>query len=310
MRKDVLALGAFGSRSRLRGRIEALLAHGRVFGSASPSRAAASAIVLLALAIAASFAPRWIAFAQQEPRLAFEVASIKPSDPNIRQHLLGTRSGSFVATDATLKQLVGMAYDLRDHQISGGPKWLDSDRYTIEGKPDSTTPIGPGPAGIATARAMLRSLLADRFKLAVHHETKEEQIYELVIAKGGPKFKEVEAPKGGPRGLGSTGPGKLRGMFCPIGILAQTLSGVLSRSVIDRTGLTGNYDFVLEYTPELGQLQPGQPGPPDEPGLPPPAPDGPSLFTALEEQLGLKLQSAKGPVDIIIIDHAERPDAN
>jgi uncharacterized protein (TIGR03435 family) len=265
------------------------------------------AAALIAFALASPLTPRWIAFAQQP---AFEVASIKPADPNLRSHFLGTQNGSFTATDATLKQLVGFAYDLRDHQIFGVPKWLDSDRYSIEGKPDNATRIPPGPAGPPLARAMLQQLLAERFKLAVHRETKQEQVYELVIAKGGPKLQDADTTRAGPKGIGSTGPGRLQGMAASMGVLAQVLAQVLSRSVIDKTGLTGRYDFMLEYTPELGQFQTGPPSLPDGPGPPPPDPNGPSLFTALQEQLGLRLESTKGPVEILVIDHAEKPDAN
>jgi uncharacterized protein (TIGR03435 family) len=99
-------------------------------------------------------------------------------------------------------------------------------------------------------------------------------------------------------------------MAASMGILTQVLAQVLSRSVIDKTGLTAKYDFMLEYTPELGQFQLGRPGTPEDPGPPPLDPNGPSLFTALQEQLGLRLESTKGPVEILVIDHAEKPDAN
>ena len=307
MRTDLLALGVFGARSRLGERIEMLLARGAAIPGCSRFLGGFLATALMAVAVAASSAPRWIAFAQQ---LTFEVASIKPADPDLRSHFSGARNGEFIATDATLKQLVGFAYDLREHQISGGPKWLDSDRYSVEGKPDSATPIPRGPAGIQVMRAMLQQLLAERFKLAVHRETKEEQVYELVVARGGSKLKEADTTRAGPKGIGSTGPGRLQGMAASMDILTQDLAQALSRSVIDKTGLTGRYDFTLQYTPELGQFQLRPPGPPDDPGPPPPDPNGPSLFTALQEQLGLRLESTRGPVGVLVIDHAEKPDAN
>jgi uncharacterized protein (TIGR03435 family) len=301
---EALAAGIFGGGSRLGERIELLLRR------KPPVRwAAGLAGCLLAVAtLAAVFTPRWIAFAQQ---LAFDVASVKPADPNLQSHLLGSRNGSsFTATDATLKQLVGFAYDVGGYHISGGPKWLDSDRYSVEGKPDSATPISRGPAGIPAMRAMLQQLLAERFKLAVHHETREEQVYELVVTRGGSKLKDADTTRAGPKGIGSTGPGRLQGMAASMDVLVQVLAPALSRSIIDKTGLTGKYDFTLEYTPELAQLQLSPPGPPDGQGPPPPDPNGPSLFTALQEQLGLRLESAKGPVEILVIDHAEKPDAN
>ena len=300
---EALAAGIFGGGSRLGERIELLLRR------KPPVRwAAGLAGCLLAVAtLAAVFTPRWIAFAQQ---LAFDVASIKRSDPNLRSHFSGTRNGSFIATDATLKQLVGLAYNLGDYHISGGPKWVDSDRYSVEGKPDSATPIPPGRAGWPQTMAMLQQLLAERFKLAVHCETKEEQVYELVIAKGGSKLKQADTTRAGPKGIGSTGPGRLQGIAASMDVLVQVLAPVLSRSIIDKTGLTGKYDFTLEYTPELGQFQPGPDGLADGPRPAPPDPNGPSLFTALQEQLGLRLESARGPVEVLIIDHAEKPDAN
>jgi uncharacterized protein (TIGR03435 family) len=306
--EELLAVGIFGT-ANLGDRIEMLLQRGRDFSPrASLGRVAACAIALLAITLAGSRAPRWIAFAQQAPRPSFEVASIKPGDPTSRQFGFGVRPGRFIVTNATLKMMVGFAYDVRDHQISGGPKWLDSDRFSIEAKPNSATPIPAGPEGMGQTRLLLQSLLADRFKLTLHRETKEEQVYELVVAKGGPKLKENALPDAtGRQGLFSTGRGQMTGTAVPISVLS-ILSGQLGRSVIDKTGLTGKYDFTLTYTPEQGQG--GAFGPPGPDAPPPPDPNGPSIFTALQEQLGLRLESAKGPVDILVVDHAEKPDAN
>lgn len=154
----------------------------------------------------------------------------------------------------------------------------------------------------------LQSLLADRFNLAIHRESKEMPIYELVVAKGGPKLAPAAADDGkGPRGMRMR-PGQFEGMGATLPMLAQTLSDATSHKVIDKTGITGSYDFKLDWTPEPGQMAP-PPGPENE-TLPPPDPSGPSIFTAIEEQLGLKLQATRGPVEVIVIDRVEKPSAN
>jgi uncharacterized protein (TIGR03435 family) len=306
--RELLAVGVFGRGSKVGDRIEMLLRRGREFSPhVSLKRVASSGLVLLGLLFAGALVPRWIAFAQQPDRPSFEVVSVKPGDPNDRRvSVFMQPGGRFTATNATLKMLIGFAYDLREHQMAGGPSWLGSERYNIEAKADSATPIPPASNNV-TMRLMAQSLLAARFKLAVHRETKEEQVYELVVAKGGPKLKEAtDSAKGPQQGLGM-GRGKVTGMAAATSLIARFLSEQLGRSVIDKTGLTGKYDFTLTWTPEFGQQFPGG----DRPEAPPPTdPNGPSIFTALQDELGLKLESAKGPVDILVIDHAEKPDAN
>ncbi|HXP87210.1 MAG TPA: M56 and DUF3738 domain-containing protein [Bryobacteraceae bacterium] len=306
-RGEVLSSGIFGNGSKLGDRIEMLLQRGRKFSPrVSVKRVASCVLALLGFVIAGALAPRWIAFAQQ-PQSAFEVASIKPGDPTDQRvgiHL--QPGGRFATTNATLQILIGFAYDVRPHQISGGPKWLASDNFNIEAQPDPDAPISPGPAGAPELRLMVQSLLADRFKLLVHRETKEEPVYALVLANGGPKLKEAEANAKIP-GM-RLGWGQLTGTAVPMSLVAQSLSLRLGRSVIDKTGLTGSYDFDLKWTPDPAQAAAlGAPGPD---AAPPPDPNGPSIFTAVQEQLGLRLESTKGQVDILAIDHAEKPDAN
>ena len=202
-----------------------------------------------------------------------------------------------------MKYLLKTAYQVEDFQILGAPGWLDSDRFDIEAKA-----VGDPPR--SQVLLMLQSLLADRFKLALHRETRELPVYELMLAKSGPKFKEKPC-------VGQPGPdnpcggftGSLRGMLVgrvvPTRELAEALATLLNRSVLDKTGLTGNYDFDLNWTPDGATIR--GPGDPD---APPPDPNGPSIFTAVQEQLGLELKSAKGPVEVLVIDHAEKPDAN
>jgi uncharacterized protein (TIGR03435 family) len=299
--RELLAVGVFSNKSRLSDRIEMLLRRGRTFSPrASVGGVMASVAVLGGMMLAGSLAPRWIAFAQQQPRPSFEVASIKPGDPASRQVSTHIQpDGRLTATNATLQMLIRAAYDLRDHQIREGPNWLDSAAFNIEAK-------AAGPVPGAQMRLMLQSLLAERFKLAVHLETREEPVYELVVDKGGYRLREAaDTAHGSRQGIGIDGAGSFGGFAASVSQLASWLSQRLDRSVIDKTGLTGKYDFTLHWTPDPGDLG-GPAGGPDAP----PDTSGPSIFTALKEDLGLKLQSSKGPVEVLVIDHAEKPDAN
>jgi uncharacterized protein (TIGR03435 family) len=154
----------------------------------------------------------------------------------------------------------------------------------------------------------LRALLADRFQLVVHKETKDQPIYALVVSKNGAKLKEAKAVEGARQGM-SMNRGRLEGFAAPMEMLGQTLSNVTARPVIDKTGLTAKYDFVLEWTPEAGADARAQ-GFGNGVTEPAPAPGGPTIFTALQEQLGLRLESQKGPVPNIVIDRAEKPSEN
>ncbi len=159
-----------------------------------------SATVLTVSVAGVLFSAHSNVFAQEQGKVEFEVASLKlapPESGNFR--LFWVAGGRFIATNATLKQLVGFAYDVRGDQISGGPKWLDSDEYNVEAKPGSTTRIPEGFAASSTFRMMVRSLLEDRFRLRIHREAREAQIYELQVAKGGPKL--AAATKTIPSGL-------------------------------------------------------------------------------------------------------------
>jgi uncharacterized protein (TIGR03435 family) len=210
----------------------------------------------------------------------------------------------------TVSLLIQQAYQVRDFQVAGGPDWLRSDRYDVIAKPENA-------ASPDQVRVMLQALLKDRFQLKFHRETKELPTYALVVAKGWPKLqvsKEAPPAEGEGRGRGGRG-GQMRmmgrGHFeangLPVSALANQLAQALGRSVIDKTGLTGNYDFKLDWTPDENQrgLIAG-PG-----GEPAPAPtEGISIFTAVQDQLGLKLESTKGPVEILVIDGVERPSEN
>jgi uncharacterized protein (TIGR03435 family) len=237
-------------------------------------------------------------------RPEFEVASIKPHPGDYRAIALGEPSpGRFHAIGATLKNLMTVAYEVQDYQITGGPNWISSERYDIEAKTEVSSAL--------KVTECLQSLLEDRFKLKVHRDTKEMPIYVLMVAKGGPKLKESEgecpsppgprSPCGGLTGIWN----RMSGTSVPMERLVDGLSWDLGRSIIDKTGLAGRYDVHLEWTPDQSQTW-------VLPFAPPPQSDnsGPSIYTALQEQLGLRLESAKGPAKILVIDHAERPSDN
>ena len=268
----------------------------------------------------------FIALFFQQPagtKPSFEVATIKPSTSgDNRIAILVQPGGRFVATNATLKMLMGTAWRVRDFQILGGPNWAGTDRWNIEAKAEAGSippPTGPpDPTVIPPLMLMLQSLIEDRFQLKIHRETKELPAYELVVARGGPKIKpsEDQSPpslgqppqRGGPmpRGNMRMGRGDLEANGVPVSNFILGLSQQLGRTIIDKTGLKGLYDFKLQWTPEFagGPVVPGGPEPP-----PPPA-DGPSIFTAIQEQLGLRLESTKGPVDVLVIDSVQKPSEN
>jgi uncharacterized protein (TIGR03435 family) len=276
------------------------------------------------------------AFAQQAAQPQFEVASIKPSDPNDRRMMFRMMPGGGINLHGvTLKALVEQAYDVRDFQISSGPGWITSDKYDITAKPENASGETPSDPRQFTdeqrktfqeqARLRVQALLADRFQLKIHRETKELPVYALVVGKNGPKVKQnTGANEGLGKGMMRMSPGQLVGQQVGIAILVQSLAQMLGRPVVDQTGIKGTYDFELNFTPDQGKAVAfggpgdGAPPPPLPPGAgpglikepPPPDPNGPTIFTALQEQLGLKLESQKGPVEIIVIDHVEKPSEN
>jgi len=274
---------------------------------------------------------------------AFEVASIKPNNSGDGRVLLGMQPGRFTATNVTLRMLIRNAYQLQDFQITGGPAWLGSDHFDVIAKmPEGFQPTpGPPPAAGSAptpVQLMMRALLAERFKLAAHNETKESPIYALIVARSdgklGPQMKKSELdcaailaaargrgpgvmppPPGGPGRGGDNipcgiriGPGALTMGGTPLPNFAQSLGMFAGRIVLDRTGLTGAYDINLTWTPDQMPRPAGAPdGPPPQINGVAIDPHGPSLFTAVQEQLGLKLDSQRGPVEMLVIDRAEKP---
>jgi bla regulator protein BlaR1 len=246
----------------------------------------------------------------------FEVASIKlnkSGEPNVM--LMFTPNG-FTTTNAPLREVIRMAYQVPEFQMSGGPAWINSERYDIEAKVDSSAAEKLGQLDQDQRRAMLRPLLEDRFQLKVHQETRELPIYTLAIAKNGPKLHAAKPDDTYPDGIKDPdgvahpgmmrmGPGRITAQGLPMKDIVRLLTQQLGRTVLDKTGLTGNYDVELQWTPD--NIPASMIGPD---GKPTPEISGPSVFTAIQEQLGLKLESQKGPVEVLVIDRVERPSAN
>jgi len=235
---------------------------------------------------------------------AFEVASIKPNKSGDGRTMFNiAEGGRVVCTNIGPKMLILMAYDLKPNQLVNAPNWIDTERYDITAKAE-------GPADPDQLKLMMRTLLADRFKLAIHRETKEMAIYELVAAKGGTKLKASAETSGKNRGMFRMGRGMMQLDGATMAQMADNLSRVVGRNVYDKTGLSGAYDVKLEWTPDESEAAMFK-GPPDGREGPATAPEsGPSLTAALEEQLGLKLQPAKGPVEVVVIDHIEKASEN
>ena len=249
-----------------------------------------------------------------------EVASIRPSDPaSCREYpIIDSHNDRFDMKCVKANLLLEIAYNVREFQIASGPKWIGATQYDIAVKTESSSNGNATPdKDVASLtdderrtngqrlREMLRSLLADRFRLALHNETREQTVLQLNVAKGGPKLKEISSDISG--GL-RTGRGFLAGTQIGIPFLAQTLSQIVGQPILDQTGLTGKYDFELRWAPDEGS-------PNNALGetLTPQASvdsDRPNIFTALQEQIGLKLESGKGPVAVIVVDHIETPSAN
>jgi uncharacterized protein (TIGR03435 family) len=241
---------------------------------------------------------------------AFDVASVKQNKGDSGMMRVMTKPDGFSCDNISLKNLISNAYGIRQELISGGPGWVASVGFDVDAKvagPDVETLKKLSPK---QRSSMLQSLLEERFKLKVHRETKVLPIYDLVIAKGGSKLKELPAadlvadakdPDHGKHpGMMTMGPGTFKGQALPAQAIANEISFVLEYTVVDKTGLTGKYDLDLKWKPE-GDAPSADDGA---------AESGVSIFTAVQEQLGLKLQPTKGPVETLVIDHVEQPSEN
>jgi uncharacterized protein (TIGR03435 family) len=290
------------------------------------ARIARHFLVILALAAMAV-----IPMASQVQKPMFEVASIKPT--TVRGPI-DDPSGRFIAVGQPLKALIGYAYRVRDYQIIGGPSWINYDLWQIQAKAEEGT-VGvrrsrtfADAMKVDTVALMVQSLLEDRFQLKLHHEMREIPGYELIVAKGGPKIRLADdqsplpnegapAPSflnglppltrgtsrigGGPNGMHYEAKAILLDPFINI------LINVTRRTVVDKTGLTGLYDMKMDWVPDTLDVPAGATaaGPPVAS-----PPSGPSLTTAIQEQLGLRLVSTRVPADILIIDSVQRPSEN
>jgi uncharacterized protein (TIGR03435 family) len=232
----------------------------------------------------------------------FEVATIKPSNPETQGKYFTVRGRRFMTGNTTLSDLLTFAYGLHPRQITGGPAWLDSDKYDLNAQPE-----GEGQPNDKQWRVMVQKVVADRFKLSFHHDKKELLVYAIVVAKGGAKLTKSTGDPNGLPGLFFQGLGVLPARNATIADFAGVMQAVvLDRPVLDQTGLSGRYDFLLKWTPDQWQFSSlgGK--------LPPPSDEAaaPDLFTAVQQQLGLKLESVKAPVEVLVIDHVEKPTAN
>jgi uncharacterized protein (TIGR03435 family) len=304
---------------------------------------AALGSLAIPVVVGAMNAPRLSARSPQENATGptFEVASVKPNNSGDGRTFAQNQPGRFTATNVTLRLLIRNAYQLQDFQITGGPSWISSDHFDVVAKiGEKENPLanpfptkGTEPTSL---QLMIRALLAERFKLAVHTETQQLPIYSLVVARNdgrlGPNLHRSEtdcsAALAAGRGRGAPpappqagepmpcgmriGPGAMSMGAAPLSQFASSLSMFVGRVVLDRTGLTGVFDANLTWTPEqMPQRASGTPA--DQPlrfnGVDI-DPNGPSIFTAVQEQLGLKLESQKGPVDVLVIDRVEHPVEN
>jgi uncharacterized protein (TIGR03435 family) len=232
----------------------------------------------------------------------FEVATIKPSQiPGLSLNL--SPSGLFEASGTTLSFLIKFAYDLHASQMIGGPSWLDTEKYEVIGKPEK-----PGKPSLPQLKAMIRKLLADRFQLTVHHEKRELAVYAITVAKSGAKLIANDSDPNGvwSGGISPRSLGYKNMTMAEFANVLQQAGTIVDRPVVDQTGLGATrYDFAMKWTPDTPQ-SPGEPGQrtADDSGA------LPGLFTAFQEQLGLKLESTKALVDVMFIDKVEKPSEN
>jgi uncharacterized protein (TIGR03435 family) len=229
-----------------------------------------------------------VALGQPTPKVEFDIVSIKPADPAAPAHMAQQMPGGFRGRNLRLFELIIGAWHLNRDQLIGGPNWLETTGWDI----DARFPSGTSPAMVSQ---MMQAMLADRFRLVAHLETRTLPVYELTVAKGGIKLHEGDG-----RGGMSAGPRLIRYGAGTMGELARQLSSYLGRQVIDRTDITGQYAISLSFAPVDLDAAAGDA-----------AQDfAPSIFEALQDQAGLKLESAKGPVEVLVVDHAEKPTQN
>jgi uncharacterized protein (TIGR03435 family) len=234
---------------------------------------------------------------------SFEVATIKPSRPDLPGKAFNVQGRTFRTINTTVTDMITFMYGVHATQLVGGPTWMTSDKYDVSGQPDL-----PGTPSLNQWKGMMQKLLTDRFTLAFHRDRRELSVYALTVAKGGPKMTKNDSDPNGLPGLFFRGLGMLPARNATMADLAGLFQGaVLDRPVVDQTGLAGRYDFTLNWTPDetqFGGLGVKVPPPPDNAAAPP------GLFTAIQEQLGLKLDATRAPVEVFVIDRVEKPSEN
>jgi uncharacterized protein (TIGR03435 family) len=263
-----------------------------------------------------SFCQTGPAAAPQAAVPALAVTSVKPN-PKADHWRLNLTQDGWSGMGVTLRWILGEAYGTGNQdKIDGFPQWGDSARWDIEGKVDEADAPTFAKLPYSQKRLVLQNLLADRFKLAVHYDSLVKPVYVLTVAKGGPKLKET-TPDELPAGLkkesaliSGSGRGQFKAINLPIAALASFMTSWTGRNVVDKTGVTGRYDIKLAWSPD-SDFGPGHAAANyGQSPLMPPAPTGPSIFTAVKEQLGLKLEPDKAPVQVLVIDHVEEPAPN
>jgi uncharacterized protein (TIGR03435 family) len=239
------------------------------------------------------------AFGQSRPQ--FEVASVKPSAPEATRRRFNLSSGSLTMLNASLRDCILMAYGVALYQIAPLPKWMDSEKYDIVAKMGDGGDEQPAPSGPAMREQLtvrLQTLLEDRFQLKAHRENRTIPIYALTVAKGGLLLKEGADVKGDAGVTGTPTTIRWTRRNATMSSLAISLSTNVDRPVLDQTGIQGLYSFVLEYAKDVPASATGAPS------------DAPTIFEALQKQLGLRLEATKGEVEFFVVDSAERPSAN
>jgi len=236
---------------------------------------------------------------------SFEVATIKPSDPAEQGQIVTLRGVEVITTNVTVHDLINLAYWLHPKQLTGGPPWTESEKFDMAGKPDA-----PGQPSVDQMKMMIQKLLADRFQLKFHFEKRELPVYAVGITKTGAKIiSSQDDPKGYPGwNFGRSAAGTaLTFRNSPMSQVTAILQNFLDKPVVDQSGLSGRYDFTVTFT--LDPAQAARLG-----GAPLPAADNPDaapdVFAAFQQQLGLKLESTKAPVDVMVIDNVQKPSEN
>jgi uncharacterized protein (TIGR03435 family) len=224
----------------------------------------------------------------------FEVAAIKPSDPNDPSDRIHTDGRHVLLENQSVEKLIEFAYGIQKSQLAGGPAWASTDRYDVNGVSDVA-----GEPNTKQLQGMVRQLLVERFGLVFHREQRELSVYAITVAKGGPKLTKSAGDPNGQMDENGSGSGQTLSMrfnntsMADFGMIMQF---VVDRPLVDRTGLAGRYDFVLRFTSDEARAT--------DPNAPP------GLFTAVQEQLGLKLEAVRAPAEVLVVDTVERPSGN